>query len=172
MDLKVDFTFDNKTYRHYMNGHPAVLHCHHYMSLTTKLAEDMNKIGGTQILREVAEDSVRPLFDDYLRQESVNDLEDRLQVGAEYYSVMGMGKMEVVEAGENGGEVHLTNSHVDEGWIKKWGKHDKAINHFTWGYISAMFAAAFNKPARSYQVRETASIVTGDPKSVFLVKLK
>ena len=40
MDLDVKFTFDDKSYRHYMNGHESVLHCHHYMTLTTKMAED------------------------------------------------------------------------------------------------------------------------------------
>ena len=30
MALKLDFNLDNETYRHYLNGHPVVMHSHHY----------------------------------------------------------------------------------------------------------------------------------------------
>jgi len=169
MALKVDFTFDNATYRHFMNGTPSVFLCHHYMSLTTKLAEDMADVGGTRILREVAEDSMRPLFDNYYAKHGVSSPDEKLKVGEEYYAVMGMGRM-VVTGNDQGGEVRLLRSHVDEGWVKKWGKHDKHINHFTCGYLAALFAAAFGKPARSYVVTEAASMAAGDPEGRFVVK--
>jgi predicted hydrocarbon binding protein len=168
VDLKVDFTFDEKIYRHYMNGRLSVLHCHHYMTLTTKAAEELNDLGGVRILRESAEDSIRPFLDDYIQQHGIASVEDKLSVGCEYYKVMGMGKM-TAEGGDTGGTVRLSKSHVDQGWIKKWGPHDKCINHFTAGYIAAMFGAAFGKPARSYNVTETAAIVKGDSESVFRV---
>ncbi len=171
MALKVDFAFDDKTYRHTMNGHETVLHCHHYMTLTTKLAEKWAEFGGIDVLREVAEDSMRPLFDDYIQKHQVASADERLEVGREYYSVMGMGRLEVT-GDENGGEVRLGHSHVDEGWIKKWGRHDQAVNHFTCGYAAAMFAAAFDKPPRSYEVAETSAIVKGDAESVLTVSLK
>jgi len=59
---------------------------------------------------------------------------------------------------------------VDEGWLQKWGQHDKPVNHFTCGYVAAMFAAAFSRPPRSFEVVETASIVTGATDSVLAVK--
>jgi len=166
--LKTNFTFDKKTYRHAMNGHESVLHCHHYMSLTSKLAEDFNDIGGVRILRESAEDSVRPLIDSYCKENGITKPEERLQVGAEYYAVMGLGLMEI-SGDEKSGKVTLKHSHVDEGWVKKWGKSDKFINHFSCGFVSAVFAAAFNSPPRSYQAEETASIALGDEKSVIAV---
>lgn len=171
MALQVEFTFDDKSYRHYMNGHETVLHCHHYMTLTTKLAEKWAEQGGTRILREVAEDSMRPLFDDTIRKHQVASADERLEVGKEYYAVMGMGRLEVTGT-ESGGEVRMSHSHIDEGWIQKWGQHDKAVNHFTCGYAAAMFAAAFDKPPRSYEVSETSSIVKGDAESVLTVSLK
>lgn len=167
MTIEVEFSFDEESYRHFMNGHESVLHCHHYMTLSTKLAEEYADAGGITVLVEVTEDSMRPLFDDYIKQHGVGS-DERLAVGKDYYAIMGMGVMEVTGT-EQGGEVKLLRSHVDEGWIKKWGKHDKAINHFTRGYIAAMFAAAFDKPPRSYQVDETASIVTGAETSAFTV---
>lgn len=170
MPLDMKFTFDPKTYRHYMDGHLSVLHCHHYMSLTTLLAEQMRDIGGVRILAETAEDTVRPLLDSYCQQRSINDLQQRLNVGREYYSVMGMGLMEpLTGASANGGSVRLSRSHVDQGWKMKWGAADHSVNYFTCGYIAAMFACACNRPARSFHVKEVASIVKGSPYSEFTV---
>jgi hypothetical protein len=168
MALETKFSFDDKNYRHYLNGFMTVLHCHHYMSLVTKTAIENDMLGGTRILAESAEDSVRPMFDDYILKHQVNDSSARLQVGSEYYSVMGMGMMKV-KGSALGGEVELVKSHVDQGWLLKFGKSDKPINHFTRGYIAAMFAAAFGKPARSYKVVESAGMVTGEPTSKFVV---
>jgi len=78
MPIKVDFDFDNVTYRHFMNGFGTVFHCHHYMALTTKLAEDMSNVGGPRILRESTEDSIRPLFDDYFAKNGVSSTAERL----------------------------------------------------------------------------------------------
>ena len=37
--LKMKFTFDDKTYRHAMNGHESVLHCHHYMKRAVSIID-------------------------------------------------------------------------------------------------------------------------------------
>ena len=169
MALELKHTFDEKTYRHFLNGTHIVLHCHHYMSLTTKLAEDHDDIGGTRILAEVAEDSVRPLFDEYIKSHSLAPGDARLKMAEEFYSVMGMGRM-AVTGNETTGKVVLSRSHVDQGWQKKWGNHTKPVNHFTRGYIAAMFGVAFDKPARSYKVTETESMVMGNASSTFVVE--
>jgi hypothetical protein len=170
MTLKVDFTFDEKTYRHYMNGFLSVLHCHHYLCLTTKLAMDFDDLGGTRILQEVVEDTMRPLFDDYIQKNNVGSFEEKVSVGIEYYSVMGLGKMKV-NANEQGGEVQLLRSHIDQGWLSKWGKSEAHVNYFTCGYIAAMFAAAADKPARSVSVTQNESIATGNESSLLTVKI-
>ncbi len=169
MPIKVDFTFDQKNYRHYMNEQNSVLHCHHYMALTTKLAEDTADLGGPQILRETAEDTLRPLIDETIKRSGLSTPEEKLMAGQELYAVLGLGRMEIRGNG-GGGEVKLRRSHVDEGWVKKWGKHDKFINHVTCGYLAAVFAAAHGKPARSYQAAEQTSIVVGDDMSILAVK--
>jgi len=170
MSLKLDFSLDNETYRHFLNGNPVVMHSHHYLALITKLAEELGDISGPQILRDVVEDSMRAIFDDYIQKNGLTSPMDKCNVGREYYSVFGLGKM-VVTGGESGGEVRLVRSHIDEGWVMKWGGHDKPINHFTCGYIAAVFAAAFNKPARSYSVTELASMAIGENEGKFIVKL-
>jgi len=169
MTVDVDFSFDEKNFRHYMNGVCTVLHCHHYLGLTTRLAENFDDIGGTRILAESAEDSLRPLLDDYIKQHAIRTPEERLAVGVDFYPVMGMGKMTAAFSG-NGGMVTLHRSHVDQGWMKKWGKHTRPVNHFTRGYIAAMYGAALGRPARSFRVRETESIVMGSDKSTFVVE--
>ncbi len=82
---------------------------------------------------------------------------------------MGLGLM-AASGTAAGGEVKLKHTHVDEGWIKKWGPHNKPINHVTCGFVAAMFAAAFARPARSYHVTETASIVMGAAERVHVAK--
>lgn len=170
MDLKVDFTFDEKTYRHYMNGFMSVLHCHHYLCLTTKLAKDFSDLGGIKILIETTEDTIRPLFDDYITKNNISSFNDKIKVGVGYYSLMGLGKMNV-SGNEKGGIVELIRSHVDQGWLKKWGKSDEHVNHFSCGYVAAMFSAATNKPARSFSVVEKNSIATGSETSILEVEI-
>jgi len=170
MDFKMDFTFDEKNYRHYMNGVMSVLHCHHYLCLTTQLARDFDDIGGIRILEETAEDTTRPLFDDYIEKNGIESFADRMMVGMKYYSTMGLGRMKVA-ASKSGGDVQLLRSHVDKGWLTKWGKAESHVNHFTCGYIAAMFAAAVQKPARSFKVTEIESIATGGDSSTFKVSL-
>ena len=169
MVLEIKHTFDEDTYRHSINGHEFVLHCHHYMTLTSKLAEDFADLGAIQVLREATEDSIRPVLDSYFAEHGVTSPEERLAIGAEYYAFMGMGLMDASGATATG-QITLKHSHVDEGWVKKWGNHNKPINHFTCGFVAALFAAAFSKPARTYKVTETQSIVMGAPESVLAVR--
>ncbi len=168
MTLNVNFTFDEKSYRHYMNGFLSVLHCHHYLCLTTKTAMDFKEINGLQILQETAEDTMRPVFEEYFKKNDVTTVKDKLLVGMRYYAVMGLGKMKAT-ANEQGGEVVLARSHVDQGWLKRWGRNSQPVNFFTRGYIAAMFAAAVGKPARSFAVHEMEAIATGNDYSRFKV---
>lgn len=170
MPLKLDFSLDNETFRHYLNGHSVVMHSHHYLALITKLVEDLGDIGGPQLLKDVVEESMWAVLDDYVQKNGVSTPLHRCTVGREYYSVYGLGKMKVAGT-ESGGEVCLIRSHVDEGWIRKWGQHTKPINHFTCGYIAAMFAVAFNKPVRSYTVTETESMAVTGTEGTFTVSL-
>ena len=170
MSLKLDFSLDNDTFRHYLNGHAVVMHSHHYLALMTKLAEEFDSIGGPQLLKDVVEESMWAVFNDYVTQNGQSTPLQRCNVGREYYSVYGLGKMKVAGT-ENGGEVCLIRSHIDEGWIRKWGRHTKPVNHFTCGYIAAMFAVAFNKPAKSYTVVETDSMAVTGAEGTFIVTL-
>jgi len=170
MSLKLEYSLENETYRNFLNGHPVVMHSHHYLALITKMVEEMGDIGGPQILTDVVEETMLVIFNDYIQKYSLTSPMDKCNVGREYYSAFGLGKM-IVTGSEKGGEVRLVHSHIDEGWVQKWGPHNKPINHFSCGYIAAVFEAAFNKPAKSYSVTETASMAVGETEGKFIVKL-
>lgn len=169
MPFNADFTLDDKTYRNYLNGHAVVMHSHHYLALITKLAEDLDDINGPQILADTVEDSMRAIFEDYFQKHAISDPQQKAKVCTGYFSTFGLGKM-TLGGNEQCGEVKLSHSHLDEGWVMKWGKHHKPINHFTRGYVAAVFAAVFNRPPRSYAVTETSSMATGEDQSVFVAK--
>jgi len=156
--FKMDHKFDPETKRHYLNDNLTVLHCHHYASLYSQLAIDAKE---TDLLTAVAEESFYEVLVDYYRKNSIDSVDERMDIAAEYFSHCGLGKLDVVYAGEDAGEVHLPHSHVDDGWIKKWGKYDKPVNYIGSGFIRAMFCAVFNMPLRSYNTYEYESIVMG-----------
>jgi len=162
----MDHRFDAKTTRHFINGQVSVLHCHHYMSLYTQLAMDA---GETDLLMKVAEDTFLGVLNEYFEDHDVNDLETMAGIACDYYAAIGLGKMEVQYMGENSGKVILTRSHVDEGWLKKWGNFDKPINYVTAGFISALFSAVYERPPGSYRTIENESIVKGAKVSEFSV---
>lgn len=170
MSLKLEFSIDNETFRQYLNGHAVVMHSHHYLALITKLAEDLGDSNGPQLLRDVVEESMLPIFTDYITKNGLTTPLQKINVGREYYSALGLGKIKVGGT-EEGGEACLVRSHIDEGWIRKWGTHSKPINHFTCGYIAAMFSAAFDKPAKSYSVTETDGMAVNGTEGTFTVTL-
>lgn len=169
MSLELNFTFDDKTYRHFLNGQPVVMHSHHYLALVTQMVEGLADIDGPQILADTVEDTMRAIFEDYFQKHGATSTQEKGNICTQYYSAFGLGKM-AISGNEHGGEVKLSRSHIDEGWIKKWGEHEKPVNHFTRGYVAGMFAAIFDRPPRSFSVTEAVGMVTGEDQSVFVVK--
>lgn len=169
MPLKLDFTLAPDTYRHSLNGHPVVMHSHHYLTLVTKLAEDLDDVGGPQILADAVEDAMRVMFDDYFQKNGISDIQEKQEICTGYFSAFGLGKITISGSAQSG-EACLLRSHIDEGWLMKWGEYHKPINHFTRGYVAAVFGALFERPARSYKVTELQGMVTGEQQSVFTVE--
>jgi predicted hydrocarbon binding protein len=168
--IKYDHFFDRTTKRHQINGVESVLHCHHYTSLYTQLALDA---GETELLKESARESVKEVLNKYfLENPEIIRVEDKIDMACQYYSLFGLGKMNVKFLGSYSGEVELLTSHTDTGWIKKWGNYDKPINFITAGFIEAMFESVLDMPAKSFITLETQSIVMGNEKSIFKVRRK
>ena len=168
-ELIIERSFDPLRSRHSINGVTHVLHCHHYLTLYTQLADDCALLDARKLLKDACEDAFFGLLSDYYRKNGVESVVDRIDIGEQYYAFSGLGQMKVMCAGSDSGEVELLTSHVDAGWIKKWGKRDRPVNYATCGYVAALFAAAFGLKPRSYSVSETASIVSGAERSRFAV---
>lgn len=164
--LLLDHEFDSSRKRHYLNDALTVLHCHHFTSLYTQLAIDA---GEQQLLTEVAEDSFIEVLRDYFESNCIQGIADRIAIGTQYYAAVGLGTMEVIFLGTDSGEVVLPTSHLDEGWIKKWGKYDKPVNYLTSGFIAALCAAVWDLPARAFKATEVQSIVMGAQTSKFKI---
>jgi hypothetical protein len=166
-DLVIERRFDRQHCTHSMNGQPFVIHCHHYLVLLTQLAEDVSMIDGGALMAECAEDVFRCAFDDYFRDHNAETIGDRTLLVEEAHQTMGLGRLKVVCAGPESGEVELTTSHVDQGWVAKWGQRKTPVNYLTRGFVAAMFGALFSRAARSYRVTEVESIVSGASQSRF-----
>jgi predicted hydrocarbon binding protein len=170
--LKLDHKFDASRKRHYLNNVLTVLHCHHYATLFTQLALDAKElVDGTQILNESAEDVFFQVLSDYYSSNGISGTKERMDVAAQMFVALGMGKMDIVSADEKGGEVDMPFAYLDEGWLKKWGNYKEPVNFISAGYLSAMFAAVFGKPTRTYKAIETQSKVMGAEKSKFKVAM-
>lgn len=163
-EFVLDHTFDPKTSRHSLNGFTSVLHCHHYTTLYTQLAMDA---GETELLKHTAEDIFYDFLTDYYETHNVKCYCKMLELAVQCYAAFGMGKMEIVNAGEDSAEIRLIQSHIDSGWLKKWGKYDAPVNYITAGFISAMLSAAFKRQVRTFSVTEFESIVMGASTSCF-----
>ena len=164
-DIKYKHDFDRKTKRHRLNDNQIVLHCHHYLSLYTQLALDANE---TELLKECARENFRLVLDSYFKNNpDIDSLQAKLEIGCQYYGLFGLGKLTVDYLGDDAGEVTLSVSHTDSGWIKKWGPYDKPVNYITAGYVEALFESVLCLPDKSFEAVETQSIVMGADVSRF-----
>lgn len=162
--------FDDRKMLQYVNKETSVMHCHHYATLFTKLAFDLEKIGGPRLLREAAEESMYVVLQKYYVSNDITDRADKIMVAEQLCGLSGLGRLELSVYGHDGGTAKMTHSHVDEGWIKKWQPHNKPVNFIGQGYIIAAFAIINDEPIGTYDISETRSIVKGDPYSEFQIK--
>ncbi len=169
-DLVLEHKFDPERKRHYLNGELAVLHCHHYSTLFAQLAIDAHDVvDGTKILKETGGDVFHRILSGYYQKNNITSPEDRLDIAQKMFSSSGLGLMKAVSFTAQGGEIELPHSHLDDGWVKKWGPASHPVNLLGAGYIAGMFAAAFGGAPSKYQVTETQSIACGAKTSKFKV---
>ncbi|HEY3281603.1 MAG TPA: hypothetical protein VGN26_04965 [Armatimonadota bacterium] len=164
--------FNPKSCERRLNGETMVMHCHHYMSLCTQLADDCGMVDGKALLAESSEDVFHGILKRYYEAQGVTALADRIAIAEQYYAVAGLGQLKVTCAGSDSGEVELPYSHVDEGWVRKFGRREAPVNFVTQGYVAGLFAALFDESPRPYLVLETQSIVSGAECSRFEVVVR
>ena len=171
--INYDFiqTFDPKRKLQYINDDPSVMHCHHYSTLFTKLAIDFKHINATDKLRDSMEEAYYLVLKKAIIVKDIKNKEDKKDLIEKHFQLAGLGDLEITLQGYNG-TARMTHSHMDEGWILKWGKSDIPVNYIGQGYLLAAFNILFDKEIGSYKVEEKQSIVSGYPYSFFEITLK
>ncbi|MBD3404296.1 hypothetical protein GF420_15510 [candidate division GN15 bacterium] len=164
--------FDSETMRHFVNDVPTVLHCHHYATLFTQLATDAEQLGGPAHLVEAAAEAFYRVLSEYLESHEVHERADRIAVVEQYFAFAGLGTIRF-EIGPRTASMVLPHSHIDEGWIERWGVRDKRVNYIGEGYVKAAIAAVLDLADWHHvAVEETASIVCGASASTFVASLE
>lgn len=163
--------FNSTKARQYLNNEAIVLHCHHYITLITQLADDAKQLNGAKLLAESAEETFYPILIRYFTENNIVSLEDRTAVAEEYFSYIGLGKLKLNLLWQND-TAEMDYSHVDEGWIKKWSKRNKPVNFIGQGYIAAAFSAITGQELYAFDVNEIECIVSGAKKSKFIITKK
>jgi hypothetical protein len=164
-----DHHFERHRARHVVNGATAVLHCHNYAILYCQIADDAEIVNGRELLARAAEYAFLSLLRDYFATHAVTAVDERVALAEEYWSVCGMGTLKFDCLGQMSATAVMAHSHVDEGWVAKWGRRDRPVNFIGQGYLAAALAAIYDRPAGSFAVRETESIVAGAPESRFAI---
>lgn len=159
--------FDRRSCRHTLDGTTAVLHCHHFATLYSQLADDAEFADGRALLRRSTEIAFHPVLTRLLADRSLTLLEDRVAAVEEYFRFCGLGTLALEQLGAISCVARMDHSHVDEGWIRKWGNREKPVNFIGQGYIAAALAAVYALPPGSFKVSETESIVAGAKSSRF-----
>jgi len=157
---KFDQVFDAERKLQYVNGEASVMHCHHYATIFTKLALDTPHLNGPENLFEAMEETAYLTLRKYFLVESISSPADRQAIASQYFALCGLGLVSL-EIDENGGRASMRHSHVDEGWLKKWGPRRKPVNLMGQGYLAGAMSAIFDQPVGTYRVKETRSIVSG-----------
>lgn len=171
VEFKANQVFDGEKMRHYLNDELSVMHCHHYSTLFSQLADDAEMFNGPTLLAEAAEESMYPVLVKYFNENNIDSIEDRARIAEQYYAFVGLGQIKITPR-EQGGSARMQHSHVDEGWIKKWGNRNEAVNFMGQGYLAAAFSAINGDDKGTYQVQETQSIVSGANTSEFTITKK
>lgn len=163
-------TFDPVRKLQYVNGDPSVMHCHHYATLFTKLALDFADIRAPELLQTSMEEAYYLVLKKRFIIGGIETMEGKRSIIEEHFRLAGLGKVEI-SLHQTGGKAEMSHSHMDEGWIAKWGKRKEAVNFIGRGYLAAAFDLMFQKSLGSFTVTEDSSIVSGAPRSVFRIEM-
>lgn len=165
--FKAEKKLDFSQKRFFINNDPVVLHCHHYTTLLTQLANDAAKFNGSQLMILAAKESFYPVLAKYFAENNITSNEDKVSIVEHYYSYIGLGLMKInIEEFT----VELIHSHIDEAWIKKWSISDKPVNYITQGFLLAAFSAINGCDSDEFNVQEIQSIACGAETSKFIIK--
>lgn len=103
MKFQASLNYDPTRSRHSVNSVDTVLHCHHYATLYTQLADDATLFDGKSILRETSEHAFYNTLKAHYEAQGIQDPNERASVAKDYWAFSGMGDFEFAECNPNGG---------------------------------------------------------------------
>lgn len=171
-ELVVDQKFNRKSCRHLLNGSTYVLHCHHYATLYCRLADDADLFDGKALLRAGCEAAFVPELEKFFEKQDAYEVSERVELVEQYFKFVGLGILEFERVGSMAASARLNSSHVDEGWIKKWGNREAPVNFIAQGFLAAAMAAIYEEPIGAFETKEQQSIVSGAEASLFTIVRK
>lgn len=171
METVFEQRFDPRRKFQYINDEPSVMHCHHYITIFSQLAMEMEHLEGPRLIMEAMEETYYLVLKKYYLRQDVTGRDEKIKVAQDYFSLSGLGVLQI-HGGKESGSAEMRRSHVDEGWVKKWGQADEPVNYIGCGYIAAVFSLLNDMPLRSYHVTEEQGIASGAQVSRFTVTLK
>lgn len=147
------------------------LHCHHFTCGLLKGLEELKEIDGLNLFVKTTEEVYHYFFSDYLkRHPEIKTIEDKLQVASEMYYAFGYGILDLSNLTENGGIAKARSSYYVTAWLAKYGRKYSPVCYFTCGFIAGILEVIFNKPLRTYKVKETDCLIIGSDYCKFEVK--
>lgn len=162
--------FDPTRCRQVADGRGIVLMSQHYAVLSVRLAEEAEFLPGVEILRRTVETTLLGILRDLIQEGGLEGRDARAELCRSYWAACGMGDLRIDRCDPEGGTAEMRRSHVDEGWLRLWGRRDRPVNLFTQGFLAAVWSAVGDEPTGTYQVREVQSLVSGASSSVFTVE--
>ena len=136
IEFEIDHKFDPVKNRHYLNGDCTVLHCHHYATLYTQLALDAVDFEGVRHLTETSEDVFYDVLNRYYAEKEITDIAEKVEIAQQYWQASGMGLIRFTGVGKYEVVAEMEYSHIDEGWLKKWGGSDRPHASSSTAFVS------------------------------------
>ncbi len=171
--LNFRHSYDSITNQHFHRNFSVVMHCHHYFSVFIELAHAYEKQGGPRFMQEAAAETFGSFLRLYYLEDGIKDLGERIRIAEEYWRQVGMGIIRISTQDPTYGSARMNYSHIDEGWLKKGAPTSRPINYVTQGFLAGFMQAAYTGGrSRTYEVKETKSLVLGDEYSQFEATLR
>lgn len=168
MQFAIEHHFDPVQKRHYLNNTLSVIHCHHYASLMVQLADDAKEWKAPEHMRSAFAEATYDMLLTAYQTQKVEAISDKILIAQDLFRYLGMGKITLDYTAKT---AEISISHVDEGWLSKWGPSEYPINFLGQGFIIAAFAAMSQTKITNWTVVETQSIVCGAKTSQFTATL-
>lgn len=166
-----------------IGGHEVAFHCDKFNTRIIKGLEDVIGVDDARnLLVTSAENAAYKMFSDFLvgdHKASFDGLspEDKIATLLEIGKKLGYGSATAKSVSDSGGEFSAPHSYLAEGWLENmdrwnWKLRENPVCSDMSGFLQAVLAFSFGKPAGSYKVTETTCKAKGDDACTFKAEVK